>query len=84
MLRIPVANVIAILAGRKALTDYLWSLGGAATVWDKTVHDRHPAAPMTGLTTGPTTAPAHASTTARDRRWSRTEALPDVADGPFA
>ena len=41
--RVPVANFIAILAGRRALWSYLRSLGGGAIDWDKTRHDAHPA-----------------------------------------
>ena len=43
VLRIPVANVIAIMAGRRALISYFRSLQDGKVVWDKTVHDRHPA-----------------------------------------
>ena len=43
MLRIPVANVITIMAGRRALVAYLHSLQSGKVVWDKTVHERHPA-----------------------------------------
>lgn len=41
--RIPIANIIAIMAGRRALLTYLGTLGGAAISWDKTVHGLHPA-----------------------------------------
>lgn len=44
ILRIPVANFIAILAGRRALAGYLRTLQGAAVTWEKTAHDAHPAA----------------------------------------
>lgn len=43
VIRIPVANFIAILAGRRALTAYFRTLRGAAIVWDKTRHRAHPA-----------------------------------------
>lgn len=43
VLRIPVANVITILAGRRAFLDYLATLGGAAPRWNKTRHTIHPA-----------------------------------------
>lgn len=48
--RIPVANIIAIMAGRRALFAYLRTLGGAAPRWEKTFHDAHPIAmaPLTG------------------------------------
>jgi adsorption protein B len=42
--RIPVANVISIMAGRRALLAYIRTLGGAEVSWDKTSHDAHPAA----------------------------------------
>lgn len=45
VLRIPVANIIAILAGRRALTAYIRGLGGAEISWDKTRHGIHPATP---------------------------------------
>ena len=44
VLRIPVANVISIMAGRRALVAYIRTLGGAEVSWDKTSHDSHPAA----------------------------------------
>ncbi|RKF21271.1 glycosyl transferase family protein [Altericroceibacterium spongiae] len=40
--RIPVANLIAILAGRRALTAYVKSMKGVAPKWDKTIHHAHP------------------------------------------
>jgi adsorption protein B len=43
ILRIPVANVIAIMAGRRAVTAYVRSLRGFAIHWDKTAHPFHPA-----------------------------------------
>lgn len=43
ILRIPVANVIAIMAGRRALAAYWRTLQGSAPVWDKTEHHAHPA-----------------------------------------
>lgn len=44
VLRIPLANVIAIMAGRRALWAYLYSLGGGQPLWEKTRHEVHPAA----------------------------------------
>ena len=41
--RIPLANVIAIMAGRRAFAAYWRSLTGGAVDWDKTVHSAHPA-----------------------------------------
>ena len=45
--RIPVTNIIAIMAGRRALAAYWHSLRGQALQWEKTSHDAHPAAPTT-------------------------------------
>ncbi|MCJ2183243.1 glycosyl transferase family protein [Novosphingobium sp. 1949] len=42
VLRVPVANIIAIMAGRRALERYVLSLFGRVLVWDKTAHDAHP------------------------------------------
>ena len=42
VLRIPVANVIAIMAGRRAVVAYARTLLGSGITWDKTPHDRHP------------------------------------------
>lgn len=43
VLRFPVANAIAILAGRRALMEYIATLRGQKPRWDKTTHDVHPA-----------------------------------------
>ncbi|TNE34219.1 MAG: glycosyl transferase family protein [Alphaproteobacteria bacterium] len=43
VLRIPVANIIAIMAGRRALYAYVRSLAGRELSWDKTPHFTHPA-----------------------------------------
>ncbi|MEO5586673.1 MAG: hypothetical protein ABIQ81_03160, partial [Novosphingobium sp.] len=43
--RIPVGNVIAIMASRRAFAAYLRALRGAAVAWDKTAHKHHPALP---------------------------------------
>ena len=42
VLRIPVANVISIMAGWRALLAYARTLRGAPAVWDKTHHAAHP------------------------------------------
>lgn len=42
--RMPLANIIAIMAGRRALFAYLVSLRSGTVSWDKTVHQSHPAA----------------------------------------
>jgi adsorption protein B len=44
ILRLPYANIIAILAGRRAFTAYLATLLGAKPRWDKTFHHAHPTA----------------------------------------
>lgn len=44
ILRIPIGNIIAIMAGRRAVLAYLRSLRGEALQWDKTQHVQHPAA----------------------------------------
>ncbi|UIP08236.1 glycosyl transferase family protein [Erythrobacter sp. SDW2] len=45
ILRIPFANVIAIMAGRRAFVAYLRCLAGKRPRWDKTDHHLHPAQP---------------------------------------
>ena len=63
VLRIPLANVVAIMAGRRAVMAYIASLRGAALVWDKTPHLRHPApapAPAPVLASPHARAPAPA------------------------
>lgn len=49
LLRIPVANVITIMAGRRALVRYIQSLSGATITWDKTRHDDHPAGAVVAM-----------------------------------
>jgi bacteriophage N4 adsorption protein B len=41
--RMPIANIIAIMAGRRALAAYLRSLKGGTLTWEKTPHRLHPA-----------------------------------------
>ena len=48
VLRIPVANIIAIMAGRRAVAAYFRSLQDGTVVWDKTAHDAHPATASLG------------------------------------
>ena len=48
VLRIPIANIIAIMAGRRALAAYFRSLQDGVVVWDKTVHESHPATATLG------------------------------------
>lgn len=52
VLRIPVTNVIAIMAGRRALASYLAALAGRAPQWDKTRHTVHPAILARGTPAG--------------------------------
>jgi bacteriophage N4 adsorption protein B len=42
VMRLPCANVIAIMAGRRALGAYVASLRGARLQWEKTPHHAHP------------------------------------------
>lgn len=42
VLRLPLANVVAIIAGRRAVFAYARTLGGRAAAWDKTDHEVHP------------------------------------------
>lgn len=50
ILRIPIANIIAIMAARRALSAYFRSLRTGRVVWDKTMHEGHPAsAPLHGV-----------------------------------
>ncbi|MGB7373790.1 glycosyl transferase family protein [Pontixanthobacter sp.] len=42
VLRIPVTNIIAIMAGRRALFAYIGTLAGQLPQWDKTDHAAHP------------------------------------------
>ncbi|MEO5598995.1 MAG: glycosyl transferase family protein [Novosphingobium sp.] len=42
VLRIPLANLIAIISGRRALVAYCRTLLGGAVTWDKTAHRGHP------------------------------------------
>jgi adsorption protein B len=43
VVRLPHANVIAIMAARRALVAYAASLFGVRPRWEKTTHDAHPA-----------------------------------------
>ena len=42
VLRLPIANIIAIMAGRRAVMAYARTLAGKGIVWDKTPHFIHP------------------------------------------
>ena len=59
VLRIPIANVISIMAGRRALFAYIRSLGGGAVSWDKTRHGSHPTM-VEGQAPGPQPAASQA------------------------
>ncbi|MEM1196691.1 MAG: glycosyl transferase family protein [Pseudomonadota bacterium] len=52
VLRIPLTNVVAILAGRRAVTAYARTLMGRSVEWDKTPHSRHPASSVVFPTSG--------------------------------
>lgn len=41
--RVPLTNVVAIMAGRRAVFAYVRTLAGHAAQWDKTHHHSHPA-----------------------------------------
>lgn len=43
VLRIPLTNIISIMAGRRAVFAYAKTLMGSAIIWDKTDHTSHPA-----------------------------------------
>lgn len=43
LIRIPVTNVVSIMAGRRAITAYAASLFGGGVTWNKTPHFKHPA-----------------------------------------
>lgn len=42
VLRLPLANVVAIISGRRAVFAYARTMGGQAAAWDKTEHQVHP------------------------------------------
>ena len=42
IMRIPLGNIIAIMAGRRAVVQYVGSLRGNMLTWDKTEHRGHP------------------------------------------
>ncbi|WP_435418415.1 glycosyl transferase family protein [Parerythrobacter aurantius] len=53
VLRIPVANIISIMAGRRAVIAYVGSLAGGQVRWDKTEHRDHPVNPVQTVGQGP-------------------------------
>ncbi|MEP1420187.1 MAG: glycosyl transferase family protein [Erythrobacter sp.] len=56
IVRLPITNIIAIMAGWRAIVAYWRTFFGRGIVWDKTAHSRHPAKPSYSLekqTTGP-------------------------------
>ena len=48
IVRLPMANIIAIMAGRRAILAYWRTFRGQGIEWDKTTHTRHPAKPSFG------------------------------------
>lgn len=58
VLRIPVANVVAIMSGWRAVSAYFGTLLGRGIVWDKTTHSQHP------LNSSASDVPAHVQTKA--------------------
>jgi len=49
VLRMPLANVVMIMAARRAVFTYCRTLAGQALVWDKTEHHVHPARAAMGV-----------------------------------
>lgn len=49
VVRIPVTNVVAIMAGRRALFAYVRTLMGGKPTWEKTAHNVHPAMAGAGV-----------------------------------
>ncbi|MEM1050968.1 MAG: glycosyl transferase family protein [Pseudomonadota bacterium] len=43
VVRLPVTNIITIMAGRRAILAYWRTILGQGAAWDKTAHTRHPA-----------------------------------------
>lgn len=43
IIRLPMTNIIAIMAGRRAILAYWRTFFGRSIEWDKTAHSRHPA-----------------------------------------
>lgn len=43
VVRLPLTNIISIIAGRRAVFTYIRTLAGRVAVWDKTEHDGHSA-----------------------------------------
>jgi len=46
LLRLPIANVITVIAGRRAMGAYFRSLKTGQVIWDKTAHEGHPASAL--------------------------------------
>lgn len=46
IVRLPLANVIAIIAGRRAVVAYIRALAGGTAAWDKTEHEANPDPPV--------------------------------------
>lgn len=46
IIRLPLTNIIAIMAGRRAVRAYWGTIFGGKVEWDKTRHSSHPAKPM--------------------------------------
>ena len=58
IIRLPLTNIIAIMAGRRAVQAYWRTLNGSAAEWDKTRHSSHPAKPVSHHATITVQAPA--------------------------
>ena len=58
IIRLPLTNIIAIMAGRRAVQAYWQTLKGSAAAWDKTKHTSHPTKPVSHHATIMVQAPA--------------------------
>ncbi|WP_298336847.1 glycosyl transferase family protein [uncultured Erythrobacter sp.] len=59
VIRLPMTNIIAIMAGRRAIFAYLRTFFSRRVVWDKTAHSRHPAKPSYGQSHAVSTTSAY-------------------------
>ena len=59
IIRIPVTNVISIMAGHRAISAYWRSIFGKRVEWDKTSHRLHPAHPRSGHASPENKAPLY-------------------------
>lgn len=57
LIRLPITNIIAIMAGRRAVAAYARAVFGRGIVWEKTEHTRHPAKPISSFAKTPPRTP---------------------------